>query len=606
MVKKKLSDDSVRKNQLAFDRQRPSSATRFYALRTLQIEEGLCKTTCVVGNEEAPFFFTDTVRVGDLRNFLEVKEELLLHWRDRNLFEDSLASTVYFSDKDEQHKMKLKNCIVQVRLFATNLYRIAKPTFRNGRWIVLHADYLTVRPFSDCYITMVCPPGIHVEQVVYGEKGTESPNIVAAISFNSAQTEQASERSRGKIDSFFQQTKRCFVDTTATTQLDDDSGVDDSQGENFSPKNVNQGDDTPCPKLRQMNTPLPVEKDSRGAMQPTHKKVHQNEAVNQFQSAGNASNDIADVGGIASDKKSKLTETRDEAEDVCMNTDPEPSTKLVLNSEHSVQNCQQNQINVDQSLNQADASDHTTGVSRPLKELNNDEMKRTEQNKSDHDNDPIEEATPNEEQTKSTNRIVSTPKSKTRSREKGKEKQKDPKSHLATLFRQNALFAKTTPPPIQENMDDDQDLELVGVKHVDAPKSTGDTVSLACQQILAKNAKAVQYIKDCSNVISNWSFLFGTGDFKVLISRAACYAMSFQATMCYAITALRILTFAPWTDAHMKGHLREVALCAIAKGWTHATQNVIVGRKRITIAEISIAISSYENEKIFPPCAVSV
>ena len=117
VVRKKLNDDSVRKNQLAFERQRPSSATRFYALRTLQIEEGLCKTTCVVGNEEAPFFFTDTVRVGDLRSFLEVKEELLLHWRDRSLFEDSLASTVYFSDKDEQHKMKLKNCIVQVRLF---------------------------------------------------------------------------------------------------------------------------------------------------------------------------------------------------------------------------------------------------------------------------------------------------------------------------------------------------------------------------------------------------------------------------------------------------------------------------------------------------------
>ena len=605
VVRKKLSDDSVRKNQLAFERQRPSSATRFYALRTLQIEEGLCKTTCVVGNEEAPFFFTDTVRVGDLRSFLEVKEELLLHWRDRSLFEDSLASTVCFSDKDEQHKMKLKNCIVQVRLFATNLYRIAKPTFRNGRWIVLHADYLTVRPFSDCYITMVCPPGIHVEQVVYGEKGAESPHIVAAISFISAQTGTSSERSRGKNDSFFQQTKRCFGDITATTQLDDDSGVDDPQGENFSSENVNQGDDTPCPKLRHMSTPLPVDKDSQGAIQATHKKVHQNETVHQFQNAGNASNDITDVGGIASDKKRDLADTRDEAVDVCMNTDPEPSTTLVLNSEHSVPNCQQNQINGDQSLNQTDAAEHTTGVSSPMKELHDDGRKNNDPRKPDHDNDPIEEATPNEEQTKFTNKIVSTPKSKTRSREKGKEKPKDPKSHLATLFRQNALFAKTTPPPIQENTNDDQDLELVGVKHVDAPKSTGDTVSLACQQILAKNAKAVQYIKDCSNVISNWSFLFGIGDFQVLISRAACYAMSFQATMCYAITALRILTFAPWTDAHMKGHLREVALCAIAKGWTHATQNVIVGRKRITIAEISIAISSYENEKVFPPCAVS-
>ena len=207
---------------------------------------------------------------------------------------------------------------------------------------------------------MVCPPGIHVQQVVYGEKGAESPHIVAAISFISAQTGTTSERSRGKNDSFFQQTKRCFGDITATTQLDDDSGVDDPQGENVSPENVNQGDDTPCPKLRHMSI----------------KKIHQNETVNQFQNAGNTSNDIADVGGIASDEKRELAGTRDEAVDVFMNTDPEPSTNLVLNSEHSVQNCQQNQINGDQSLNQTAVAEHTTGVSRPMKELRDDKGKK--------------------------------------------------------------------------------------------------------------------------------------------------------------------------------------------------------------------------------------
>ena len=160
------------------------------------------------------------------------------------------------------------------------------------------------------------------------------------------------------------------------TQLDDDSGVDDPQGENVSPENVNQGDNTPCPKLRHMNTPLPVDKDSQGAIQATHKKTHQNETVNQFQNAGNASDDIADVGGIASDKKRELAGTRDEAVDVCMNTNPEPSTNLVLSSEHSVQKCQQNQIYGDQSLNQTAAAEHTTGVSRPMKELHDDKGKK--------------------------------------------------------------------------------------------------------------------------------------------------------------------------------------------------------------------------------------
>ena len=402
--------------------------------------------------------------------------------------------------------MKLRNCLVQVRLFATNLYRIAKPTFRNGRWIVIHADYLTVRPFSDCYITMVCPPGIHAEQVVYGEKGSEPANIVAAISFDLVQAEQAREHNRSKVDSFFQQTKRCFVDTVADTQLDEDSGVDDSQGEFFSPKNVYQGGDTPCPKLQQMSTPSPVEKDPQGGTQSAHMKVHQNDAVDQFQSADNASNDITDVGGIFSDGNDKVTEKRDEAGDVCMSTDPKLNTSPVLNNEHIVQNCQRNQISFDQNLSQADEPDHITGVNSSLKKLNDDETNRTKQHKSGHDDDPIEEATPNEEQPKSTNKVVSTPKSKTRSRETGKEKQRDSKSHLATQFRRNALFAKTTPPPIQENMNDDHDLELVGVKHADAQKSTGDIVSLACQQILAKNAKAAQYIKECQNVITNWSF----------------------------------------------------------------------------------------------------
>ena len=362
VIKKKLCNDSTRKNQLAFDRQRPSSAARFYALRTLQIEEGLCKNACVVENEEAPFFFTDTIRVGDLRSFLEVREELLHRWKDRNLFEDSLATNVYFTDKDEQHKMKLRNCLVQVKLFATNLYRIAKPTFRNGRWIVIHADYLTVRPFSDCYITMVCPPGIQVEQVVYGEKESEPANIVAAISFEVGHDERAREHNRSKVDKFFQQTKCCFVDTIANTQLDEDSDVDNPRGESFTPKNTYPRDKTSRVEQQQMTIPLPAEKTTQDGKQSAHESVYQSDAVNQFPITSHQPNGITDVGGIFSDGKDKVTETRDEVGDVCVSTVSALKSSPVLDKEQTVQNCQQNQTNVDQNSNKADEASRITGV----------------------------------------------------------------------------------------------------------------------------------------------------------------------------------------------------------------------------------------------------
>ena len=75
--------------------------------------------------------------------------------------------------------------------------------------------------------------------------------------------------------------------------------------------------------------------------------------------------------------------------------------------------------------------------------------------------------------------------------------------------------------------------------------------------------------------------------------------------MCYAVTALRILSFAPWTDKHFLGHIREIALCAIAKGWTHRNPNTMVSKNRVTTADICVAISSYDNENVFPPGEVS-
>ena len=230
--------------------------------------------------------------------------------------EDSLGSNVSVTDKDEQHKLKLRNCLVQVKLFATNLYRIAKPTFRNGRWIVIHADYLTVRPFSDCYITIVCPPGIQVEQVVYGEKESDPANLVEAISFEFMHDESVREHNQSKDDQFFQQTKCCFGNTTAITQLDENSDVDDLRGESFVPQNAIPRDETSQNDQQLMATPMTTEKNMQDCMQLAQESVNQSNAVNQFPTSGHQNNGITDAGGLISDAKGLFTDARNEGSDV--------------------------------------------------------------------------------------------------------------------------------------------------------------------------------------------------------------------------------------------------------------------------------------------------
>ena len=275
--------------------------------------------------------------------------------------------------------MKLRNCLVQVKLFATNLFRIAKPTFRNGRWIVIHADYLTVRPFSDCHITMVCPPGIQVEQVVYGEKGSEPANIVEAISFEVVHDERMRGHNRSKVDQFFQQTKCCFGDAIAKTQLDEDSDVDDPREESFNPKNTYPSDKTSRGDQQQMAVPLPADKNTQNDVQSAQVSIYQRDAVDQLPITSHQTNGITDVGGIISDEKDKVTETRDEVGDVYMSAVSALKSSPVLDREQTVQNCQQDQTNGNQNCNKADEASHITGVNSLWKKTT---MKRLKKSKS--------------------------------------------------------------------------------------------------------------------------------------------------------------------------------------------------------------------------------
>ena len=75
--------------------------------------------------------------------------------------------------------------------------------------------------------------------------------------------------------------------------------------------------------------------------------------------------------------------------------------------------------------------------------------------------------------------------------------------------------------------------------------------------------------------------------------------------MCYAVTALRVLTHAPWDDNMFHGHIRELVLCAIGNGWTWADQTATVQGRRVSIGEVCAAFASYLNVNAFPPGQVS-
>ena len=75
--------------------------------------------------------------------------------------------------------------------------------------------------------------------------------------------------------------------------------------------------------------------------------------------------------------------------------------------------------------------------------------------------------------------------------------------------------------------------------------------------------------------------------------------------MCYAVTALRVLTHAPWNDNMFHGHIRELVLCAIGNGWTWADQTATVQGRRVSVGEVCAAFASYLNVNAFPPGQVS-
>jgi len=106
-------------------------------------------------------------------------------------------------------------------------------------------------------------------------------------------------------------------------------------------------------------------------------------------------------------------------------------------------------------------------------------------------------------------------------------------------------------------------------------------------------------------VITGWPGSFVHQNIDFFSKLAACYMIQFPSFMCYAVTALRVLSQAPWTDHMFHGHIRELILFAIGNGWTWTDQSATVQHRRVSVSEVRAAIASYSNQTAFPPGQVA-
>ena len=123
--------------------------------------------------------------------------------------------------------------------------------------------------------------------------------------------------------------------------------------------------------------------------------------------------------------------------------------------------------------------------------------------------------------------------------------------------------------------------------------------------ILCSSKQSRNFLISSKEIIAGWPNSFAHADSEYFAKLATCYLIQFPSYMCYAVTALRVLTHAPWSDNMFHGHIRELVLCAIGNGWTWTDQTATVQGRRVSIGEVCAAFASYLNLTAFPPGQVS-
>ena len=614
VIKNKSQKNANRKNHLAFEKQMRGSAMRYHALRTTSAEDGMTRLSIVIANEDCPFFFSDKHKIANLRMIIDLDDNITNKWINRTEVSNLEWEEQNFTDSDDLNKNKSKYRITQFLLREGCEYKIARPIMKNYRWTMVYADELIFRTFEPCYITVVCPPGIKHSQIIYG-----SLNYICISSLTAKKTEGTRAPKSTTNGSFFHQ-----VYASAMAE----SHRDDVEGEYRSNNTVI---DSPSQVLSAFPTPNCNEENQKEMVVDLDEKLelHQRDTC-------------------PSQEQQNLRDTEmhlsGHEQQTSPNCDEKTHRKLQIPEVLDQQEKLQQPPQVSQQPQISQQKEHKSPTHQPpfcsddskVFHSGKDVREEADRNKahvgSNKENVPMTNSKP-DPQTNGLNRTMANESQSASREEKEKEKEKEGqckltanqesakvsvatsnvdghfthKERLAKAFQTNAKFSQAQHFQIHSDDDDGDDVQITDYKSAPQSDLTAEhcKIILECSKVLTKVPHADKYILLCQEAIQTWPLLFLNENHEMLKQAGACYLSHFAATMCYAMTALRILSYAPWTEEHMKGHIRELALCAVAKGWTYKTPKISVTGQRVTIAEICVAIATYENIDVFPMGSVS-
>ena len=589
VFKKMSTKGDYRKNHLTFSKQSSGSIQRYNAIKSFSLDENFRRTTLIIGNEEAPFFFSDKVQVAHIGSLFDIDSKVLNNWNERSLLEYAKWDTKDRVELDVLTRSKTFYRIIQFGLPGGQEFSIARPLQRNGKWVVRHADKLILRTFERCYITIVCPPSIDHAQILYGKVDYDC----IALWILKDCPKPSSTTKYGTANKLpFEKMQNTKIDEQSVSDHDDGQGGEASI-------NATLIDSTEMSKHT-------VDEHQNPAVAPD---LEETSAVNPRRSdASKQSHIVKDVDMAESSKlddamlavqnhSSQKTGPRTTCVDEESKTEADTSMLVEASDLNRLSKNDPHNAHKQQAADKNGTEDEPDPISSfsPVRE------------NPEHEKPPFSESIPQQNRVQvatSEVRQLASPQhtgKKTYAPEQGSQRK------LEDLFAQNANFAPAQHVHIHSDSDDDNDVSIVGIKQCDkfSKKKNVKFNTIKCENVLARFKQAKEKTDECLKIVKAWPSLFDTGEQQLFAKRAACYLLTFANTMCYAVTALRILSFAPWSDKHFFGHIREIALCAIAKGWTHRNPNALVSKNRVTTADICVAISSYDNENVFPPGEVS-
>ena len=578
-----------RKNHLTFSKQSSGSIQRYNAIKSCSLDENFRRTTLIIGNEEAPFFFSDKIQLARIGSLFDIENKVLNNWNERSLLEYAKWDTRDSVELDVLTRSKNFYRIVQFGLPGGQEFSIARPLQRNGKWIVRHADKLILRTFERCYITIVCPPNIDHTQILYGKVHYDC--VAVWILRHCSQSSTTTKH--GTADKLpFEE----FQNTNIDEQPESDYTNARNDESRINATLIDASNESRHSTCEHQHPAVASDLTELSTVNP-----HQSDASNQICNGKDV--DMAEASKLANaihecqNKKSQKTDPMATCVDEENPIDADTSKLVDVSDGHLLPN-----------IDQQHKHDHYADI----------------QNGADDESDPISSFSsiqkstglgqpsldgniPQHKQSQVATSEVRHLASPQHTRKKTYSPEQGNQGKLEDLFAQNANFAPAQHVNIHSDSDNDNDVSIIGIKQSDkSSKKKGVSFNtIKCENVLAQFRQSKEKTDECLKIVKAWPNVFDTGQQQLFAKRAACYLLTFANTMCDAVTALRVLSFAPWSDKHFLGHVREIALCAIAKGWTHKNPNILISKNCGTTADMCVAISSYDNESIFPPGEVS-